>query len=286
MKNLIEEDRSMKWFKTMVGAFILGLGLFFGQAAAQELVATGDVANTPTVVGLGIAVIPEYIGADEYRVAPLPYLKYTFRGSERYIKLAGPELSVNLLNSQRFYLGPLVRYYFARDDDVEDEVIKKMRKIDSGFSVGAFAAYEIKGSEPRNRLNFTLKFLTDASSEYDGWTMDFDVTLWRKAAPEWDVFIGAGTTFGDDDYMDTYFGVNSNNRGSATLAELSDFTAEKGIRDVRAQVGAIWYFAKNWLAGGLLRYQYLTSDAYNSPIVDKHGSPSQLAGAIFAGYRW
>lgn len=275
----------MKWLKTIAFSAIL-MGLWVGTAAATEIVATGDVANTPTVVGLGIAIVPDYIGSDDYRVAPLPFVKYTFRGSERYIKLAGPELSVNLLNSESFYLGPLLRYYSSRNDDVDDNVVKKMDKIDSGLSVGGFAAYEIKESEPRNKVNFTFKFLTDVSSEYSGYLMDLDVTLWRKVAPKWDVFVGAGTTYADDNYMDTYFGVNNNNRGSATLAELPNFNADKGIRDLRAQGGAIWYFDKNWLFGGLLRYQYLLNDANDSPVVDKRGDPSQLSAAIIAGYRW
>ena len=275
----------MKWFKTIAWSALI-LGLFFGNAAASEIVAAGDVANSPTVVGLGIAMTPDYIGSDNYKAVPLPFVKYTFRGSERYIKLAGPELSVNLLNSSSFYLGPLVRYYGSRDDDVKDDVVKNMNKIDSGLSVGGFVAYEIKGDEPHNKINFTFKFLTDVSSEYSGYFMDLDVTLWRKVAPRWDVFVGAGTTYADDNYMDTYFGVNNNNRGSVTPAELSNFTAEKGIRDLRAQGGAIWYYDKNWMFGGLLRYQYLLNDAYNSPIVDKRGDPSQLNAALFAGYRW
>jgi MipA family protein len=275
----------MKWLKT-IALCAMFMGLFSGNAMASEIVASGDVANTPTVVGLGIAIIPDYIGSSDYKVAPLPYVKYTFSGSERYIKLAGAELTANLLNSSSFYLGPLVRYYSARDDDVKDDVVKDMDKIDGGLSVGGFVAYEIKGEEPRNKLNFTFKFLTDVSSEYSGYMMDLDVTLWRKVAPRWDAFVGAGTTYADDNYMDTYFGVNNNNRGSVPLADLPNFTAEKGIRDLRAQGGAIWYYDKNWLLGGLLRYQYLLNDAYNSPIVDKRGDPNQLGFALFAGFRW
>jgi MipA family protein len=275
----------MKWIKTIAFSAVL-MSLFIGDAIASEIVATGDVANTPTVVGLGIAMIPDYLGSDDYKAVPLPFVKYTFSGSERYIKLAGPELSFNFLNHPNFYVGPLVRYYGSRDNDIEDDVVKKMKKVDSGLSAGAFLVYEIKGVDPRNKVNFTLKFLADVSDSYNGYLMDFDTTFWRKVTDRWDVFIGAGTTYADNDYMDTYFGVSNNNRGSATLSELPNFNAESGMRDVRAQAGAIWYYDQNWLFGGLVRYQLLLGDAEDSPVVDRRGDPNQMSVALFAGYRW
>ncbi len=275
----------MKWFKTIVFSLVL-LNLFHSHAIASEVVASADVTNAPTVVGLGVAMIPDYIGSDDYKVVPLPFVKYTLRDSERYIKLAGPELSFNVLNLPNFYFGPLIRYYGSRDHDIEDEVVKKMKEIDSGLAAGAFLSYEIKGVNPRNRLNLTFKFLTDVSSEFSGYLVDFDATLWRKVAEKWDVFVGVGTTYADGNYMDTYFGVNNNNRGSTTRSELPNFTAESGIRDGRFQAGGIWYFNENWLFGGLVRYQRLLGDAEDSPVVDRRGDPNQVAVGLFAGYKW
>jgi MipA family protein len=262
------------------------MGIFSAHARASEIVASGDVSNTPTIVGLGIAIMPDYIGSDDYKAVPLPIVKYTFSGSERYIKLAGPELSFNVLNHPNFQLGPLVRYYGSRDNDIDDDVVKKMKEIGSGLSAGAFLSYEIKGVDPRNRINFTFKFLTDISSQYSGYFMDLDATYWRKVAERWDVFVGAGTTYADRNYMDTYFGVNSTNRGSATISELPSFAAESGMRDLRTQAGGIWYFDANWLFGALIRYQRLLSDAADSPVVDGRGDSNQMALGVFAGYRW
>jgi outer membrane protein len=241
-------DSFVKWLKTIAWSAVL-MALFIGNAMASEIIVSADVADAPTVIGIGIAIIPDYVGSDDYKAAPLPFLKYTFNNSQRYIKLAGPELSINLLNHPNFHLGPLVRYYGSRDDDIEDDVVKKMRKIDSGLAAGAFLSFEIKEADPRNRINFTFKLLADVSDSYSGYSMDLDASLWRKVAQRWDVFIGAGTTYADDDYMDTYFGVNNSNRGSATVFEFPNYSAGSGIRDVRAQAGAIYYYDKNWLFG-------------------------------------
>jgi outer membrane protein len=274
----------MKWFKMIALSMVL-TSLFVGKAVSSEIVASADVANAPTVIGLGVAAIPDYIGSDDYKAAPLPIFKYTFTG-ERYIKLAGPELSINLINYKNFQLGPLARYFGARDDDVDDDVVQKMKEVDSGVAVGAFAALEFRGDERRNRLNFTVKYLQDVTDAYDGYLVDFDATLWGKVAEKWDMFIGVGTTYADDDYMETYFSVNSSNRGTATPSELPDFTAEGAMRDVRVYAGAIRYFENHWLLGGMVRYQALLGDAKDSPVVDLRGDSNQMAAALFAGYRW
>jgi outer membrane protein len=275
----------MKWLKTIALSAVL-MGLFIGNSVASEIVASADVVDAPTVVGLGVAMVPDYIGSDDYKAVPLPFLKYTFRNSQRYIKLAGPELSVNLLDIPNLYLGPMLRYYGSRDDDIDDAVVKKMNKVDAGLAAGAFLTYEIKEADPRNKINLTLKFLADVSDSYDGYLIDFDATLWRKVEESWDVFIGAGTTYADGDYMDTYFGVNNGNRGSATVFELPNYSADSGIRDVRIQAGTIYHYDKNWLFGGLVRYQRLVGDAEDSPVVDDRGDPNQMAIALFVGYKW
>ena len=275
----------MKGFKIIALLAVL-MGLFVGNARASEIIASADVVDAPTVVGLGIAMIPDYVGSDDYKAVPLPFFKYTFNNSQRYIKLSGPELSLNLLNHPNLYFGPVVRFYGSRDDDIEDDVVKKMRKIDAGLAAGAFLTFEVKEAEPRNRINFTLKLLADVSDSYGGYSLDLDASLWRKVAQRWDAFVGVGTTYADGDYMDTYFGVNNGNRGSATVLELPNYSAGSGIRDIRVQAGAIYYYDKNWLFGGLVRAQALLGDAEDSPVVDSRGDPNQMTLAIFAAYRW
>jgi len=276
----------MKWLKTLALSAAL-VGLLTGSSIASEVISDLDVVNTPTVVGLGVAMVPDYVGSNDYTVVPLPFLKYTFKGSERYIKLAGPELSINLLDNKNFFFGPLVRYYGSRDDDVDDDVVSKMDKIKSGANAGAFITYEYKEADPRNKIKVTLKAYGDVSGEYDGYLVDFDATYWSKVADRWDAFIGVGTTFADKNYMDTYFSVNSSNRGSAPVAELPDYDADSNaMRDVYAQIGTLYYYEKNWLFGGAFRYSALLSDAKDSPVTDLRGDSNQYAVALFAGYRW
>jgi outer membrane scaffolding protein for murein synthesis (MipA/OmpV family) len=276
----------MKGLKKLAVSAIL-VSLFAVNSIASEIVSDLDVVNTPTIVGLGVGMAPDYVGSNDYTVVPLPFLMYTFSGSQRYIKLAGPELSINLLDDKNLYFGPLVRYYGSRDDDVEDDVVKKMEKIKSGANAGVFITYEIKEADPRNKIQFTLKGYGDVSGEYDGYLVDFGASYWAMVAERWNLFVGAGTTFADSNYMDTYFSVTSSNRGSATVAELPNYDADSNaMRDVHAQIGTIYYYDKSWLFGGVFRYSALLGDAKDSPVTDLRGDSNQMAAALFAGYRW
>jgi outer membrane scaffolding protein for murein synthesis (MipA/OmpV family) len=95
--------------------------------------------------------------------------------------------------------------------------------------------------------------------------------------------IGATVTYGSSDYMQTYFGVDSNN---AARSGLSQFSAGSDLRDVRIPVMAIYSLSPNWhLSGGLI-YSRLLGDASDSPVVDDRGSSDQLYAGLGVAYAW
>ena len=173
-----------------------------GSAQAADLVASMDEASsipstTPTVVGLGVAVLPDYIGSDDYMGAPLFFARYTFAGSRRYIKLSGLSLEGNLLNFESVAFGPVVKYRMKRDDSVKDEQVKDMEELKGGLEAGAFVRYDHRGvANRRNRESVDLRFVADASGEYDGYQFDLDATLWRQVADKAESGQGEGGKLG------------------------------------------------------------------------------------------
>ncbi len=108
-------------------------------ARAQQ--AGGIVIDLPEVrnyVSLGAGVIPDYKGSDDYTVGVAPAGLMKFGKSDRYARLLVTELSVNVLDSRNWSLGPVLNYRFARDD-VDDSAVKLMRDIDGTFEAGLFA---------------------------------------------------------------------------------------------------------------------------------------------------
>jgi outer membrane scaffolding protein for murein synthesis (MipA/OmpV family) len=90
-------------------------------------------------------------------------------------------------------------------------------------------------------------------------------------------------TYADDDYMDTYFGVNSGNRGSSTLP---DYSADSGIKDVGINLVAHYTPWQKWGIMGLASFKTLLNDAEDSPLVDDEGDDKQFMIGIMATYRW
>lgn len=94
--------------------------------------AGGVVFELPEIrnyVALAVGVVPDYLGSDDYTGGGAPAGLIKFGSSERYARLLVTELSVNLLDSRNWHLGPVLNYRLARDD-VDDDVVKLMRDID------------------------------------------------------------------------------------------------------------------------------------------------------------
>jgi len=64
--------------------------------------------NVPTIIGLGVGILPDYSGSDDYTYGVAPFFRYTFQGQERYVQLLANELTVNLLDNDMFHVGPLI----------------------------------------------------------------------------------------------------------------------------------------------------------------------------------
>ena len=139
-----------------------------------------EIENVPTVIGVGVAMVPDYRGSDDYTIGVAPLLRYTFKGTNRYVSVVANELSINLLNNPMFRFGPVLNYNFGRDDDVDDRVVKHMDEIDGTVEAGVFADYAwIDPQNPRNRFLVGVTVLTDVGDESDGTRGRFNARYWH-----------------------------------------------------------------------------------------------------------
>jgi outer membrane protein len=241
-----------------------------------------EIENVPTVIGLGIGVLPDYLGSDDYTMGVAPLFRYTFKGSERYVSLVANELSINLLNNKTFRLGPVINYTFGRDDDVDDDVVKHMKEIDGTVEAGVFADFAwIDPQNPRNRFLVGVTLQTDLGNESDGTRGRVTARFWHQVAKPVDIFLIGGLSYADNKWNDTYFGVNNDNVGSSGLPF---FKAGSGVNEYFFGTGGLLYLSKNWVLAGGARYARLTDDAADSPIVDKRGDANQWIAGLGVGY--
>ena len=105
----------------------LSLMLLAAPAVAQGLTFDTEVPDTlghvsgeappdrwRYTVGLGVAVVPDYEGSDDYEPAPLPVAR--IQKGHRYGQLFGLKLSSNLLEHPNFRAGPVVNFRQKRDN--------------------------------------------------------------------------------------------------------------------------------------------------------------------------
>jgi len=241
-----------------------------------------DMENVPNVFGVAVGAVPDYRGSDDYTFGIAPIFRYTFQGREQYIQLLANELTVNLLNDKMFRVGPLLNYHFGRTDDVDDELVSRMKEIDDTIEAGAFADIVwADAQERRKRFIIGAKLYQDVGDESDGLRANISARYWQPAAKPLDLGICVGAIYQDDDYSDHYFGVNADNAGASGLPF---FTAEGGVNEYYMVVSTIFYLNKNWLLSAGIRGSVISGDPADSPLVDQRGDSTQWIGGLGIGY--
>ena len=243
--------------------------------------AAGDVKYS---IGAGVGIVPEYEGSEDYKAAPVPYFSAQWK-SGRYMKIDGNVLKINLLANERWSLGPVAQYRPERDDDVDNNRVSKMDKIDAAVEVGAFLGYKLAlfhVAPKYDSWDIGAQLVTDASGEHDG-ILAAARTGYTFRNDKMSTRVGAFLTYADDDYMDTYFSVSASD---ADRSGLKKYKAESGIKDVGFDLTLRLSMTENWDIRGVFAYIALLEDAKDSPIVDDEGDSNQYKGSVVVIYNF
>jgi len=219
----------------------------------------GERKQWDVSVGAGFALRPTYEGSDRYRVSPLPIVNVTY----------GDWLSLNASGLSAYWrreslqIGGGLTYGGGRDDKEDsffgggDKRLRGLGKIDGALGLRAFANYDLKPI----RLSASLtKFTGDQN---DGVLVQIGAAVPVRVTDKLTLTPSIGATWADESYMQTFFGVTSQ---QASRSRFSRFTAEAGVKDVNVGLNANYRFDKNWFAGAGVTVKQLTSDASKSPL--------------------
>jgi outer membrane protein len=237
--------------------------------------AVSSAADVKYSLGAGVAFVPDYEGSEDYKAAPVPYFSAQW-DSGRYIRLNGNALTANLLANDTWSLGPVLQYRAARDQDVDNNPVSKMKNIDAAVEAGAFLGYKFES------WDFGIKLATDVSDTHEG-TLVEARTGYTFKADRMSTRFGVSLTYADDDYMDTYFSVDAKD---ATRSALSPYSADSDIKDIGVDLMIRYNMSANWDMMGSLAYIALLNDAKDSPVVDDQGSDGQFKAAVVVIYNF
>jgi outer membrane protein len=259
------------------------VGISGRPALAQSSDFAIEVPGVDNFVAAAIGWVPDYLGSDDYMIGGAPAGIIKFGDTERYVRLVVTDINVNLIDSKSWSFGPAINWRFGRSN-VDDNVVDRMKDIDGTVEMGAFGGWRwIDEGDPRQRFSVGTEALFDVGSEHDGYTISASVRYFQPVARPLTLSIGASLTYGNGDYMDTYFGVSG---ADAARSGLSPFKAGSGLRDVRVPLMAIFSFSQNWHVSGGVIYSRLLGDAADSPVVDDRGSKDQFFTGVGIAYAW
>jgi MipA family protein len=232
---------------------------------------TTDLTAAPTAAarisgGVGLGYGPDYFGSDDG--------SFGFAGTFRfdYLRLPGG-LEFGSVGAPGLVsgFGPRgsVRYVGSRKASDNSE-LRGLDDIDGTLEVGLGVGYDAE---------FARAF-ADARYGFFGhesWAGEFGADALLYPNENVIVNIGPRAAWGDGGFMDTYFGVSSDEAAPNSIFDAYD--PSSGFYSVGVEIGARYQFSPAWGIEGRLNYDYLIDDAADSPIVD-FGSRNQFGGRV------
>lgn len=261
----------------VVGAAATAVFLF---AAPQAQARTGDESSGDwnVMVGGGAIYAPDFEGSKDYEILPFPFISLDYKD---IVYIRGPEVGVNLLRVRptddvKLSVGPFARYRRDRPEKRND-ALTGLGKVGTAIEVGGLARV---GVGPAWVEVSMAKDVADGHKGLVGVASggaDFDLS------DKLGLSASVSTTWADDDYMQRYFGVTP---VQATRSGLPAFTAEKGIKDVGANLSLRYRLSDRWMVSATGGYTRLMNDAKDAPLVRLRGSADQWQGGLFLAYRF
>lgn len=229
-------------------------------------------------IGLGAAVVPDYIGSDNYEGAIVPLFKMDF-DNHMNVHVVGGRLQSNLLPHPNWKAGVVGEYIKKRDDDVDNKRVSDLDEVDGSFMLGGFLGY-VYPTDNWGNWSARVESMADVAGGNDG--------LLSRVALGWGTPIGQTmklglegfTGFGNGNFMSNYFGVDGQD---SRRSGLDDYDADAGIYEVGLNVNHFWKFHSDFGLTSFVGVSQLVGDADDdSPVVDEGDETQFKAGVILS----
>lgn len=258
-------------------------------AGAQEFIPI-QLPDEAHLVGLGVFSVPDYYGSSKNEARAAPLIRYQFEGTKMYAQLIGPEAQLNLVNRDDIRGGPLLRFRARRDDDVDDEVVKRMRPVATATEIGAFAAYHMPVDQrPLHKVIFYADMVANTNNVYNGVTGNLRATYmypFEQGMMGMPLIgsVGFNLFWSNKSFNRAYFGVTGSDVALFPERGGQEYLPDSGLTSIKIPFSLTSQIAPKWLVTVAGRYEHLLSDAKDSPVVDQRGDSNQWVIGIAASY--
>jgi outer membrane scaffolding protein for murein synthesis (MipA/OmpV family) len=251
-----------------------------------------DLAHKDRVtIGVGGALIPDYEGADEYRLIPAAAVRGQVSGIA--FSTQGTYLYVDLIprgsNKLEFDIGPIAGARMNRNrHDLKDDIVDLLPRRKTAIEVGGFAGISYHGlTNPYDTLSVHLDVVHDVANAHKSTTFSPAVDFSTPLSHSTYVSASVNAEFVGNKYADYYYSITPTD-SLATGGVLPVFNAGGGMKDWKASLLLNQSLTGDLTHGlsvfGTGSYSRLLGDFKRSPIVSQRGSASQWLGAVGLAY--
>jgi outer membrane protein len=229
-------------------------------------------------LGLGPALVPDYEGSEDYRLAILPFAQA--KKDQVRVWLVGTHLRSNLIDHPNWLLGPSLNYRQGYGD-VENKRVDDLDDREGSLELGFEAGYVVPFQ--RSSLEFRTEFLHDVTSGHDGYVINPAVWYNTKVSERWGLRMRGDFSVASGDYMSHYFSVSQND---AADTGLDSFNADADVKNAGLLLVGSYRFAKAWDLSLFGAYNRLLGDAADSPVVEDEGDENNVLFGAIVSYTW
>lgn len=253
--------------------------------ALLALLATPTLAAEPPqgttlTLGGGVGVAPRYSGSDENRVSTALVLDYSMRNGFFVSSTRGLGYGNSLGN---FDYSAALSYRTGRkdhnvDSDTMSDGSDHLRGMGNvkGSALGVVGL----GYKLTNWLSAQVQAEVPFSQRDNGAALHFGIVSPLYHSPKNSVTLGLTSSWGTNDYMQTYYGVSA---AQSAASGFRQYHAGSGIYACSLNLDWTHNFTESWSVVADAGYTQLAGDARNSPIVQRKASPT---GSLTVTYRF
>jgi outer membrane scaffolding protein for murein synthesis (MipA/OmpV family) len=219
-------------------------------------------------VGAGFRIEPKFEGADDFKIAPVPWVSADFG---RYVSVNTRGVTINAWDYEGLSVKGRLGYDLGRDSS-DDRHLHGLGDVDAGAVLGLDLAYDLEPVE----IKLEVDKIVGGS---DGLTAKFGVA-YTVPIDRFTFSIGPSVTWADSNYMESYFGVTDR---QSRRSGLSDFDADAGIKRIDLELSGMVMIDEHWWVRGEVTFGALTGDAADSPVSQTNFQPATM---WIVGYRF
>lgn len=245
-----------------------------GFLACLMVAGAAEAREWKVTVGAKGGWSPRYEGADYTTIAPGPKFSISPVKSFHRFSPPGDGNTVTLLDTRYFQVGAVARFRRSRGQSGE---LTGFDKIQWAAEPGAFVNLWITNYvrtrlEVRRGVHGHKGIVADAGVDlvYSGDKIDFSV--------------GPRVGWGDDKYLNTYFGVTPAEAARSPAVDRPFALDDNGRRYTGVNVGVAYRLDDHWRVGVGANYRRIADRLAASPVMQVAGDPNQYSGSVSFSY--